>query len=154
VSEIQAAARILGQNHPESREHFAALASRAILDKTPARDFNAQLLAALPGIRPAVLMTAESLGMSRRDIQHYSLTRAIQSVIRNGRSDPDGLEGEVHRAMMTGNRSLQISGFLVPFDIGIHTSERRDLNVTTAGQGGNFVQTTILTPIIELLRNR
>ena len=30
----------------------------------------------------------------------------------------------------------------------------RDLNVTTAAQGGYFVQTTVLTPIIEILRNK
>jgi hypothetical protein len=30
----------------------------------------------------------------------------------------------------------------------------RDLNVTAATQGGNFIQTTVQTPIVEILRNK
>jgi len=57
---------------------------------------------------------------------------------------------------------IEPEGLLVPFDLEADMGRanrtrrmmHRDLNVGTFGQGGAFVQTTILTPIIEILRNR
>jgi hypothetical protein len=56
------------------------------------------------------------------------------------------------------NITNQAGGFWVPPDAMISRRmtrrEKRDLNVGIFNQGGAFVQTTILTPIIEILRNR
>jgi hypothetical protein len=83
--------------------------------------------------------------------------------MKTGRSEPEGHEGNVSRAMATHIKEtgagISGSGFWVPHDVvQMDTSRRakaqRDLNVTTFGQGGGFVATSIFTPIIEILRNR
>ena len=148
VRNIQAAVRNLSENHPECRAKFAEMCSRAILTGMSPEDFNASLLAAIPGSRKAELHDA-NIGMSANEVQHYSLTRAIASYITRGHID--GLEGEANRA--ASQRYGNPQGFWIPNDVVI-APNRRDLNVTIASQGGNFVQTTILTPIIEILRNR
>ena len=51
-------------------------------------------------------------------------------------------------------RPRRPSGHYIGWENLAPVTARRDMNVTTAGQGGDFVQTTISTPIIALLRNQ
>ncbi|HEV2350809.1 MAG TPA: phage major capsid protein [Terriglobia bacterium] len=161
VKLITASADAIIKNFPEAAEKLRAMGVKAVEEGKSSEDFNAELLAAIPGVRPVRKITAEGLGMSRRDIDTYSLGRAIQSVLtNNGRLD--GLEGEIHAEMCKRSIGVTPAGFWVPPDIMLPDRPRnsrgrrmqRDLNVTTFGQGGAMVQTTIMTPIIELLRNR
>lgn len=166
VKQIRAAVSALFESYKDrdTQVIFRDMADEAVAKGTSKEDFNAELLKKLPGVRKAELITAESLGMSAEDKSKYSLTRAIQCNIKAGKAGrPDGLEGEVHDAMEQRMRGLNAvgggsGGFLVPANMGFPETRRninrRDLNVTTFGQGGAFVQTTVLTPIIEILRNR
>ncbi len=154
------AARICGK-HPDGVDKFRALENQFLSEGKSHEDFNAELLKAIPGTRKATFITSENLGMSRRDVADYSILRGIQSCLRRDSLTPDGLEREVHDEMckrMSGT-GVTYAGFLVPPDVNIRARpgpgmHQRDLNVTTFTQGGAFVPTLILTPIIEILRNR
>ena len=155
------AAEAVTKDFPEGKDKFRALADAAIDAGTNPESFNVELLKAMPGVRQSVAITTESLGMNKREANQYSLARAIQSCITRATNEPDGLEGQVHKAMVKavreGGAAVTCAGFWVPHDVGMPVAQRnfkRDLNVTTFGQGGAFVQTSILTPIIEILRNR
>ncbi len=161
VKAIRTAAEAVTKDFPEGKDTFRALADAAIDAGTNPESFNVELLKAMPGVRQSVAITTESLGMNKREANQYSLARAIQSCLTRGSNEPDGLEGQVHKAMAKavrdGGAAVTASGFWTPCDIGLPVAQRnfkRDLNVTTFGQGGAFVQTSILTPIIEILRNR
>jgi HK97 family phage major capsid protein len=75
-------------------------------------------------------------------------------MIRDGRLS--GVEAEAHRAYEA-KFHQRAEGFFIPPDVIVGTRagmHQRDMNVNTFGAGGAFVQTSIATPIIELLRNR
>jgi HK97 family phage major capsid protein len=118
-------------------------------------------------IKPANPITLASLGCSEREADAYSFARAIQSCVSQnggrGATIPDGFEGEIHQEMMKRNLGFEPSGFMVPADARISNrslsrAERRrmsrDLQVGIFGNGGATVATELITPIIELLRNR
>ena len=86
------------------------------------------------------------VGMSRKDRNHYSLSK----IIRAGYSSKnlDGLELEMHQELQRGT-THKSEGTLVPNDVFY-----RDLNATNFGLGGAFVQTNIEPEVTELLRNR
>lgn len=155
---IRAAAAAIIVQFPDSAEKFRTMADEAEVAGKTSEDFNADLLKAIPGMRKADIVTAENLGMSRRDVKQYSLIRGIQSVIRSGRQDaPEGLEGEVHKAMAQRVKAVSASGFWVPSDMLFPAGPargQRDMNVTTSSQGGSLVETSLMLPIIELFRNR
>jgi HK97 family phage major capsid protein len=166
VKLIRTAVEKVSKDFPDATEQLRSMANTAIDEGKEPADFNADLLGALPGMRKTTMMTCENLGMSRRDVKEYSFLRAIQSVVKRHENGggllPDGIEGEVHKEMAKrvkeGGAAVAASGFWVPPDIGLRVTperwQQRDLNVTTFGQGGAMVQTSILTPIIEILRNR
>lgn len=148
------------KDFPSAAEQFRSMEQKAIDEGTTVEDFNAQALAAIPGVKKQNPITARGLGLNEQEIQQYSLGRAIRSVLQN-EGKLDGLEGEVHKAMCQRNIGVRASGFWVPPDVMIQAPRtrglgryQRDLNVSTFGQGGAMVATNILTPIIELLRNR
>lgn len=152
---------------PEALKKFRELEISALEKGTSSEDFNAELLAALPGVRKFEGNSAV-IGMTDKDKKRYSLMRAMQSCLqhRDGKLN-DGFELECSQEV-TRLSGMRPDGFFVPADIDVDLGLscngssrlrdmgllRRDLNVTTATQGGNFVQTTLQLPIIELLRNR
>jgi hypothetical protein len=96
------------------------------------------------------------LGLTEKDAKSFSIVRAVRDVLNTGQ--PTGFEREM---LDEGKRLFpsQVEGQIwIPPDliVGLDRSDPlcRDLNVTTASQGGGFVQTTVLTPIIQLLRNK
>jgi HK97 family phage major capsid protein len=100
--------------------------------------------------------TTKLFGLKAGDVRRFSIARAIRDVIE-GRG-PTGFEREM---LEEGRKQFGASvqgQIFVPPDVMVGVNRRdplfRDLNVTTASQGGNFVQTTVLTPIIEILRNK
>lgn len=101
------------------------------------------------------------LGLSRRDIQKYSLLAAIdwkmESIWRNLHGSPwsgqhrDGIEGEAHKALVAKlGEPIHQGTILIPADVLYH---QRDLNVATAGAGGFLVGTSIGS-FVEMLKNK
>ncbi len=172
IKAIRAGADFIITQHytelPEAAAKIRTLADEAIEKVTKLEDFNAELLRSMPGVKTAkmVVPTGRAVGLSERDLNEYSVMRAIQSVLKKyqngGGNVPDGLEGETHRALdkmiKEGGSGVSAAGFWIPSDIGVRATpekmSKRDLNVTAFGQGGAFVQTSILTPIIEIYRNK
>jgi hypothetical protein len=158
IREISATTDLLVKDHPTAAEKFRSKCQEAIAGGMEVREFKANMLSEIPGVKPAAQISLATLGLSRKEQGEYSVARAIQSCIVRKTQTPDGLEGEVHLEMQKRNVCSGASGFWVPPDALIsrkmNRRQQRDLNVSTFGQGGATVQTSILTPIIELLRNR
>ena len=98
------------------------------------------------------------VGMSARDIQRYSLVRAIRAAAdapKNPRAwDNAQLELEASRAQAE-RLGMDPQGFFVPMDVFNPAHAQRDLVVGTATAGGNLVSTDLLAQsFIEILRNR
>lgn len=86
------------------------------------------------------------IGLSEKEIENYSLTRAINGFCNTGRFD--GIEAEASEAAKK-RYGRNVDGLVVPTDV-----LKRDLNVTTAVDGGNTVATDLLSgSFIDLLRN-
>lgn len=154
INDINAAAEAMGKNFPEALEKIRDMARAAVNEGVSKEDFNHKLLTSIAGFRQAKV-TDSNIGMSDKEIRQYSFARALRN--RAEGKEIDGLELEAHRAFLS-KTSERCQGFWVPPDVMVGTrtgnSLQRDLNVTTGSQGGNLVQTTIVTPIIEILRNR
>jgi HK97 family phage major capsid protein len=95
------------------------------------------------------------LGLSADEIKKFSICRAIQEYAQYG--GISGLELEVYKAGVKMFPGQILGGIFIPPDImtGIRSDpviSRRDLSA--GGMGGDFVQTDVTTPIIELLRNK
>lgn len=154
-ADIHAAATEIGKQFPEAVAKFRELADKAVADGVSASDFNAELLKAIPGIRQ-VKTEPVILGMSDAEKGRYSIMRAIRSMLPETK-DRSCFERELSDAFAK-KIGQQPEGIMIPNDLGVDLARAqryaRDLNVTTATQGGNFVPTLLLTPIIEILRNR
>lgn len=162
IQEINAIANKI--NHPavyELAEDFTA--SEKSLDEFRAAVLESEVYKAVP------VSTAESglLGMSEKEIEEYSLTRAI---LRRGEGRPlDGIEREASDALAKKIRRNP-NGFFVPADVAIRgfaDSKRigandrqrvmdqvRALTSNVQGAGGAMVGTDLMgSSLIELLRN-
>jgi len=97
---------------------------------------------------------AEQLG-NARDLERYSYRRALEQGLRlrEGRGEPDGLEGEVHQQLKSRlhPKFEDHGGIYLP----LRTSQRdvRALDSKTAGKGLELVQENA-QDLIELLRTR
>lgn len=88
------------------------------------------------------------IGMSRSEVQRYSLGRAILASL-TGDWSKAGLELEASRAV-AGLVGKSAEGFYVPFD-----AFRRDFNVGTSTEAGNLVATDLRTDLyVDALRNK
>ncbi len=100
------------------------------------------------------MAVAPQLGMTDREIERYSILRAINASINNNWSQA-GLEREASEAVAKRFGRTPRS-FFVPHDVvigGAHR-EQRDLTVGTPTAGGYLVQTQYPLPMIEMLRKR
>lgn len=96
-----------------------------------------------------------SVGMTDKEIQKYSLVRAINAAVGTLQGNPKawagaGLEKEASDAVAK-RFGREPRSFFLPNDVIV--GEKRDLVVGTPSAGGYLVQTQYL-PMIELLRNR
>jgi HK97 family phage major capsid protein len=105
--------------------------------------------------------TEANIGMDEKEIGDYSITRAIRSCVENkGKIAKDCPEYDLSQeAEKKYNRAS--SSFWIPADVMTKRGTKkdaekgqRDLQVNVFGSGGGFVPTNIVTPIIELLRNK
>lgn len=163
---INDAVTLIADKFPESVEKFRGMAVKAINDGKTAEAFKDELFAALPGVQRAKQITMAGLGMSQQEIEMYSVARGIRSMLVN-KGRIDGLEGEVHNAMIAEKIGVEPEGMWVPPDYQVPQSRsmrrrqnrgmgrgKRDLNVSTFNQGGALVPTILSTSLIEIFRNR
>jgi HK97 family phage major capsid protein len=156
--DIRAAADMLASDFPEGAEHFRTLSTKLILEGKEPHEANRLLLDASTGYRKKNHMMAvsdEDIGLSRRDLvgNDAFLLENLQSIIRTGHPTRQAQEESDAYQKRTG-LSFEGQFQMVPDRLKAWTSGRRDMNVSTFGQGGAFVQSTVMTPVIELLRNR
>jgi HK97 family phage major capsid protein len=84
--------------------------------------------------------------IAAKDLKGYSITKIIRSLMNHEKVS--GLEAEVS-SQIENESGSRAEGCHVPLEM----LARRDLNVTSASQGGSFVETTITPEIISLLSN-
>jgi len=97
------------------------------------------------------LMPDGEIGLSGRELESYSLVRAIRGFTENKRFE--GLEWEASVASEKRyKRTAPTNGLIVPFDVLLH---KRALNATTPSAGGYTIGTDVLAAnFIDLLRNK
>lgn len=162
---IRAAGDLLIKDRPDMRDRLVSLVNESCEGEVDEQAFSIRAMREMITTKPANQITMRSLGCNQKEIDRYSLVRAIQScVIQKSRGAvPDGLEGELHQEMSKRDLGFTPMGFLVPADANISprtlgradvTRMTRDMQVNIFGQGGATVATELMTPIIEILRNR
>ena len=123
-------------------------AQKAIEDGSDAGQFSRWILEnSLKTNEPTEVRTDDGrIGLSDKEVQSYSLTRAINGFCNTGRFE--GIEAEASEAAKK-RYGRNVDGLCVPTDV-----LQRDLNVTTAVDGGNAVATDLQSgSFIDLLRN-
>lgn len=161
VKEITTAADVLIKDRPDMADKIRSIVNECLADETPVIQFQNRAMKEILGAKPVEPVTMQAIGMSEKERNAYSVLRGIQSCLKRNAMVPDGLEGEVHKELQSRASAggLSFEGFAVPHDANVRCkpdrrSHTRDLNVSVFGQGGATVQTSIVTPIIEILRNR
>jgi HK97 family phage major capsid protein/HK97 family phage prohead protease len=133
------------------------LARRAIETGTTVDEFRHQLIAKLgqSSALPTAELGANDIGLTSREIQNYSMLRAIRAQLPDADSNMKreaGFEIEVSRATQQ-KLGRASRGLSIPMEI-LRTPMRRDLTAGVSAQGGATVQTDILSgSFINLLRN-
>ena len=131
-----------------SRYNCEEKASRAMADGESADQFGRWILENNLRSEPTEAAPQDNgeIGLSDNEVKAYSLTRAINTFCNTGRFE--GLEAEASEAAKK-RYGRNVDGLIVPTDV-----LSRDLNVTTAVDGGNTVATDLLSgSFIDLLRN-
>jgi HK97 family phage major capsid protein len=150
-------------------DKIRAMANEAMLSDESIAEFQNRCLTEVLKAKPVDPVYVEDC-TDEAGQRNYSLLRGIQDCITNERKTPGGLEGEVHQEYMkqtkTRNGGLGFNpqgAFLVPMHrkasaSNLSRSEKsrmtRDMQATVFPSGGAVVPTILMTPIIELLRNR
>jgi HK97 family phage prohead protease len=148
---IRTTADLMSGDHPHLSEEIRQMASEACLTNRTPEAFNASVLSLIRSSPRKTVMYDAGIGMSDREISGYSFLRLCRNAM-NGKSEGPEFDYSQQYARSTGQSP---NGVWVPPDVLRGPSDgRRDLNVTTASQGGNFVQTNVLSSPIEILRNR
>ena len=175
--EILTIADTIVESRPDLSKQARKLATECIEKNVSQADFKIRVNTELFKAVPATQNTMETLGLKGEE---YDLCKAIQNIIirsDGGRKqgitapDPDTVEGQADlriRKLMKdangGSHPDRENGFLVPADANISSRKlsrnararmTRDatMQATLFNQGGATVQTEILLPIIEILRN-
>jgi HK97 family phage major capsid protein/HK97 family phage prohead protease len=130
-----------------NNDQVMQMGETAVESGTSVEDFRKQAFETVCRTAKPITSPQTNVGMSDREIGHYSIVRALNRMA-NGKP-VDGLEGEASAAMekLTG-RSAQ--GIFLPHEL---MTSKRALNVTTSADGGALVATNLLGgSLIELLR--
>jgi HK97 family phage major capsid protein len=157
ASEFRHIAAELKRAWPGNADQIENLHRTALLEKWGLEQFKRSLFE-LHYTKPAEIVTAASLGVPAGDLRSFSLTRAIKNCIKNDCRVPrDGLERELHDELTRRNLGVEGQGFFCPLDAPVHIGDNRrmtrDMQATVFAQGGAFVPTLLVVPVIEILRN-
>ena len=122
-------------------------AVNAIQEGRSAGEFSRFILDSKMNEKPLEVTTdSGEIGLNERELESYSITRAIDTFCRKGHFE--GLEAEASEAAKT-RYGRSVDGLCVPTDV-----LQRDLNIGTAVDGGNTKATDLLSgSFIDLLRN-
>ena len=147
VREIQAIA--------ERHEKLKPAAEKAIAEGISVDEFRKQALDSLVSGEFTPADESPEIGMTERDIEEFSLLRAIRAQVSGDWSDA-GLELECSRAVAE-KLGREPQGFFLPYDWqkARLTDAQRDMVVGTPSAGGYTVATNLLAAsFIEMLRHR
>ncbi len=171
VKTIRATVEKVIKDFPHCAEQVRAMETEALGGEETPADFGCRILETVGKAKPVTETRMADLGMNEGEQKQYSILRAIQSIVNGDfRSRlPDGLELEVHQEMVkkardNGGKAV-FDGFMVPSDAPVRLNSHgrdlisknrfgRDLVVNNFGNGGATVATQLITPIIEILRNK
>jgi HK97 family phage major capsid protein/HK97 family phage prohead protease len=106
----------------------------------------------LTTVQPVLARTPDDGGLTPRDVQRYSLARAINTMLQGRR---DGLEFEVSEDLARRLGRADAKGLLVPWPILAtgYAQRANELTVGTAATGGHL-RMTDYGGFVEMLRNR
>lgn len=94
----------------------------------------------------------EEIGLSDKEVESYSLKRAIEAVA-SGRPQDAGLEMEASHAVAK-RTGKSPRGFFLPNDVTNRFVGQRDLTAGAAAAGAKLVDEIVQVPVIEALRAR
>jgi len=94
----------------------------------------------------------EEIGLSDKEVEQYSLKRAIEAVA-SGRPSDAGLEMEASDAVAK-RTGKSPRGFFLPNDVSNRFVGQRDLTAGAASNGAKLVDEIVQVPVIEALRAR
>ncbi len=139
VREISA----IGDKLSKREEAQSAVSSGMTLDA-----FRAQIVESMGAVP---VDTSVDIGLSGREVEQFSILRAINSILDKGDLSQSPFERECSEAVMKkfGKREND-RGFSVPHEV---IEQKRDLSVGVATAGGNTVATNLMAAsFIDLLR--
>ncbi|MET0154733.1 MAG: phage major capsid protein [Rickettsiales bacterium] len=153
-----AAIRALGAAHK-----LPEMADEAVSDGSDMPTFQARVLERLAKTHPERVRTVKEddalIGMSRREVERFSILRAVNAVLMK-KPELAPFEMEVARATQEkyGDRAFQ-GDFQIPFDVLVakqrRLPSRRDLSASGAGTGAELVGTDHLAEsFIDALRGK
>lgn len=157
VKELFGAARALADRHPQHAEAIRNAATKCAETGDDVSTFNRTILNDVLGTKRDLAPVhqspeAASVGLKKRDLERYSILRAIRAQVEN--KPLDGLERECSDEIAR-KLERQPKGFFLPEEIHAHRRSVRTLQATVAGDGGYTVGTEILAGELEtLLRNQ
>lgn len=124
-------------------------AAEYVRDGKSIADFQSHVLANIKPREPARLIEP-NLGYHARDLNRYSIVRAIQKqiAVKQGTGKWDGIEAEMSAELARVHHEEPMGFYMPDFAL------TRDMQVGTPSLGGVTVQTTVDTNLIPLLRNR
>ncbi len=122
-------------------------AVNAIQEGRSVGEFSRYILDSKMNEKPLEVATDNGeIGLNERELEGYSITRAVDTFCRKGKFE--GLEAEASEAAKA-RYGRSVDGLCVPTDV-----LQRDLNIGTAVDGGNTKATDLLSgSFIDLLRN-
>lgn len=159
MSEINA----LAEKYTERLPDIQQAANRHVNEGKTINDFQRFILDELAKSDDRSVTYADndpSIGMSSRDIEKYSVMRALQAVL-TGNRELAPLEMEVMDTALAKNNRETKSHLHIPYDVLVHNSRelnrvaaQRDMMAGAAGQGAELVGTRLDGGnFIDLLRN-
>ena len=158
--QIREIANELSALKPDQDTNIRTLATEALNSEETADAFKSRAMNEMLKAKPVKPVLMADLGMDQRDQQTYSILRGIQSCLSRDSKQPasDTLEGQVHAELVKRNIGVSFGGFAVPTDAPVRCRPtrgmQRDLQAGVFGQGGASIATQLVTPIVEILRNR
>lgn len=152
-TEIRAIANHLVEKNVYAKDAIETATREACEGDTSVADFKLLARDAVLGAVKDRSFTMAKSGASKREIEGYSIGRAIQSCLKRSSRQPDGFENEMSLACQK-ETGRECEGFAIPYDAPIRRSvSHRDMSALTFASGGATVATTLELPVIELLRN-
>lgn len=157
IKDLNAAAKVLGERHPDKAEAFRNLAAACSEAGDSIDAFNRcalnDILATKQDVSPVRQSPdAGKIGLSAKDTKRYSIMRAIQAVVNN--RPLDGLERECNDEMAR-KLERQPKGFFLPEEIAAdRRAHLRTMTATTPADGGYLKSEQLLgSELVEYLRN-